>query len=84
MSKPRRNRRETSKLTQGLGERVRELRKDKEWSLEELAERAGMHVTYLSSLERGHRNPTLNVVAAISSALGISLSTLLKGLPEKK
>jgi transcriptional regulator with XRE-family HTH domain len=84
MSKPRPSRRESSELSQRFGERVRLLRKEKGWSLEELAERAGMHVTYLSSVERGHRNPTLNVVATISSALGVSLSTLLKGLQENK
>lgn len=83
MSKSRPNRRNVSKLSQRFGARVREVRNGKQWSLEELAERAGMHVTYLSSIERGYRNPTLNVVAAISSALGMSLSTLLKGLPEK-
>jgi transcriptional regulator with XRE-family HTH domain len=50
------------------------------WSLEELAERAGMHVTYLSSIERGHRNPTLNVIGSLASALGVSLPKLLAGV----
>jgi hypothetical protein len=47
MSKLKPNRRASSKLSRRLGERVRVLRKRKDWSLEELAERAKMHVTYL-------------------------------------
>jgi transcriptional regulator with XRE-family HTH domain len=84
MSKLKSNRRGPTKLGQRFGERVRALRKRKSWSLEELAERAKMHVTYLSSVERGYRNPTLNVLAAVASALEISLSSLVKGIEEDK
>jgi len=84
MSKPKSNRRGSSELSQHLGERVRTLRKRKDWSLEELAERAKMHVTYLSSVERGYRNPTLNVLAAVAAALEVSLSSLVKGIEEGK
>jgi transcriptional regulator with XRE-family HTH domain len=84
MSKSIKNRRNTTKVCLCFGERVRALRKRKKWSLEEFAERAGMHVTYLSSIERGYRNPTLNVMAAISAAFNISLSLLLKGISEDK
>ena len=84
MSKPKPNRRDSSKLSRRLGERVRILRKRKDWSLEELAERAKMHVTYLSSVERGYRNPTLNVLAAVALALEVTLSSLLKGIEEDK
>jgi len=59
---------------------VRALRNERDWSLEELAHRAGMHVTYLSSIEHGHRNPTLNVMAALAKALSISLSGLVDGV----
>jgi transcriptional regulator with XRE-family HTH domain len=84
MSKPKTNRRVSSELSQRLGERVRALRKRKDWSLEELAERAKMHVTYLSSVERGYRNPTLNVLAAVAAALEVPLSSLVKGIEEDK
>jgi len=80
MSKPLRNRRGATNLGQRFGKRVRSIRQRKAWSLEELAERAGMHVTYLSSIERGHRNPTLNVIGSLASALGVSLSELLAGV----
>lgn len=73
-------RREPSAASRRLGARVRALRAEREWSLEELAHRAGMHVTYLSSIEHGHRNPTLNVMAALARALSVSLSELVDGV----
>ena len=45
-------------------------------SQEELAFRAGVHRTYLGSIERGERNPALRNIAAIAKALDISLSEL--------
>lgn len=84
MSKPAQNRRGSNEMSRQFGERVRVLRKRNGWSLEKLAERAGMHVTYLSSVERGYRNPTLNILAALASALGVTLSSLLKGIGEGK
>lgn len=75
-----RSRRGATKLGERLGKRVRSIRQRKAWSLEELAERAGMHVTYLSSIERGHRNPTLNVIASLACALAVTLSDLLAGV----
>jgi transcriptional regulator with XRE-family HTH domain len=80
MIKPLRNRRGATKLGQKLGKRIRSIRQRKEWTLEMLAERAGMHVTYLSSIERGHRNPTLNVLASLARGLAVSLSDLLAGV----
>ena len=80
MSKPLRNRRGATKLGQKLGKRIRSIRQRKEWTLEKLAERAGMHVTYLSSIERGHRNPTLNVLASLARGLAVTLSDLLVGV----
>ena len=59
---------------------MRALRNERDWSLEELAHRAGMHVTYLSSIEHGQRNPTLNVMAALAKGLSISLSGLVDGV----
>jgi Helix-turn-helix. len=80
MSKPIRNRRGATKLGQKLGKRIRSIRQRKKWTLEMLGERAGMHVTYLSSIERGHRNPTLNVLASLARGLAVSLSDLLVGV----
>ena len=59
-----------------FGERVRELRRIKGLSQEELAFKSGVHRTYLGSIERGERNPSLKNIAAIAKALGVTLSQL--------
>jgi len=61
-----------------FGDRIRELRKEKQLSQEELAFKAGVHRTYLGSIERGERNPSLRNISAIAAALGISLSDLFQ------
>lgn len=77
-----RRRRTPSIECRRLGERVRTLRKERDWSLETLAEKAGLHVTYLSGIENGRRNPTLNVLSDLARAFDISLSDLLFGVNE--
>ena len=59
-----------------FGERVRELRRSRGLSQEELAFKAGVHRTYLGSIERGERNPSLRNIAAIAEALDVTLSDL--------
>lgn len=63
-----------------LGMRVRYLRKTKKMSIEDLALEAEINRNYLSDLERGKRNPTLQVISKIAAALQISLEELFKGL----
>jgi transcriptional regulator with XRE-family HTH domain len=48
-------------------------------SQEELAERAGVHRTYISGVERGVRNPTLTVLDKIANRLGAPLTELVSG-----
>ena len=43
---------------------------------EEMAHRAGIHVTYLSGIERGLRNPSLKNIRAMARALGVSVGDL--------
>jgi len=61
-----------------VGIAIRLVRQSKGWSQEELAERAGLHRTYISGVERGVRNPTITVLKAVSDALDITLSNLLR------
>lgn len=63
-----------------LGRRIRELRKEQGLSQEELAFKSQVHVTYLSGLERGARNPTITVIAAISRGLQVSIAKLMEGM----
>jgi transcriptional regulator with XRE-family HTH domain len=59
-----------------FGNRVRELRQAKGISQEELAEKAGIHRTYLGGIERGERNPCLKNILQVATALGVTLSEL--------
>lgn len=47
-------------------------------SQEALAEKAGVHPTYLSMVERGIRNPTLDVASRLAKALKIPLPQLIE------
>ncbi len=63
-----------------FGLRVSALRRVRGFSQEELAERAGLHRTYISGIERGARNVGLRGVAALARALGVPLSELFDGV----
>jgi transcriptional regulator with XRE-family HTH domain len=56
-----------------LGSEMRNLRKTRRLSLEELAQRTDKSVGYLSQVERGLSHPTIDVLKAISSALGVHI-----------
>lgn len=66
-------------LTQ-LGMRVRYLRKQKKMSQIALSYESDLNKNYISDLEKGRRNPTLQVLNKIAVALNIDLSTLFKGI----
>jgi transcriptional regulator with XRE-family HTH domain len=61
-----------------LGRTLRSLRVERELTLEALAKTSGLHWTYLSGIERGRRNPTLKVLAAVAAALDIKTSELIR------
>jgi transcriptional regulator with XRE-family HTH domain len=67
-------------LLRSLGRRIRSLRAERGLSQEGLAERAGLHRTYVGGIERGERNPTIRNLEQISRALAVSLSVLVKGI----
>jgi len=63
-----------------LGKKIREERVAMGLSQEDLASAAGLHRTYIGSVERGERNVSLQNIVAIARALSISPSTLLEGI----
>ena len=65
-----------SEANKRFGQRVRELRRARGMSQENLSFAAGVHRTYLGSIERGERNPTLKNIALIAKAIGVSLAQL--------
>ena len=60
-----------------LGQNVRRLREAKGWSQEDYADRAGIHRTYVSDIERGRRNPTIAVVEKLAAPLGVTPGQLI-------
>ena len=65
-----------------LGGRIRELRRRQGLSQERLAERSGLHWTYISDLERGQQTPTVDVVNRLARALGVTLATFFAPLDD--
>ena len=69
--------REKADFLDGFGHAVREARESLGWSQEALGFEADLDRTYISGIERGVRNPTLETVLRIAQALGVSPSSLI-------
>lgn len=65
------------KILIAFGEKVRQLRKEKGLSQEELSFKADLHRTYIGMIERAEKNITLTNIEKIAKALEISTSKLL-------
>jgi len=63
-----------------FGQRLRELRRARGLSQEELPFRAGLHRTYVSSAERGQRNVALVNLEKLSNALEIDIADLFRDM----
>lgn len=59
-----------------FGQRVRQLRYQEGYSQEELADRAGVHRTYIGMIERAEKNITLLKIEKVAKALNIRLTDL--------
>ena len=57
---------------------VKRVRKERGLSQEELADRAGVHRTYVSQIERGVKNATFVSLDKIAQALGTPLAELVR------
>ena len=73
-----------SSISKQFGTAVRSRRMAVGMSQEKLAERAGLHPTYVSMVERGVRNATLNVAARIAKALKVDLPKLIEETQQKR
>lgn len=63
---------------QALCDRVRDLRRKKGWTLEEMSAACGVSRSMLSEIERSRANPTLAVAFRIAQAFGMSLGELVE------
>ena len=64
-----------------LSDNVRALRMKLGWSQEALAEKCGLHRTYIGAIERGERNITLVTLSRLATALGVAPSALISSQP---
>lgn len=65
-------------INENLGRRVKKLRGDRGWSLEELSKVSGVSKSMLSEIEREKANPTLSVTYRIANAFGLNLQELIE------
>jgi len=70
-------RRASLELSDAFARVVQKHREAKKFSRAALAEKAGLHQTYIGLLERGQRSPNLDTAKAIAKALGASLAKLI-------
>lgn len=66
------------RILKQFGDRVRKLRRKNNWSQEELAKRAGLHRTYIGSIERSERNVSLINIERIAKALKVNIPDLIE------
>jgi transcriptional regulator with XRE-family HTH domain len=65
-----------------LGRRLRDLRADRDETLAQTAERAGISPQYLSEIERGRKEPSSEMIAALAGALDTTLADLTLAVTE--
>ncbi len=63
-----------------FGERLRELRAEKGWSQETLANLADIDRTYIPGIENAKRNVSLVIIEKLSIVFNMSISDLIKGI----
>ena len=66
-----------SNILEKFGERLKQLRKIKGLSQEQLAEKANLHRTYIGMIERAEKNITLLNIEKIAKALDTNITNLL-------
>jgi len=71
------------RLVMAVGSSIRHFRKSYDMSQEELAAKAGLDRTYISGVERGVRNITLESMELIVDALGVSTQSFLTKVSEE-
>lgn len=65
-------------LPESVGNRIRELRKAKGWTQEQLAEAASLHYSYIGGVERGDRNISLETLEKIIAAFKVPAIELFR------
>lgn len=69
-----------SNLSVEMGQRIRSYRLQNGLNQEELAEKCGLHPTYIGQVERGEKNATIESISKIANGLSLSLSKLFENI----
>ena len=64
-------------MNNNLSENLKKIRKDNNLSQEQLADKAGLHRTYVGMIERAEKNITLCNIEKLAKALNVKVSTLV-------
>jgi transcriptional regulator with XRE-family HTH domain len=67
-----------SDLLASLGNAIRQVREDRQFSQEQISFQSGLDRSYISSVENGKRNVSIENLQRISGALGVSLTELIQ------
>jgi transcriptional regulator with XRE-family HTH domain len=65
-------------IKQEFGKRLAQMRKERKISQEQLAELSGLNRPYISGIEQGKRNVSLEVIVSLAKALGIQTKELFE------
>jgi len=65
-------------IKEKFGRTIKELRKQKGWSQEKLALKAGLDRTYIPSIEKGERNVSLEVIEKLALVFKVKPSELIE------
>lgn len=66
-----------------IGEQLRLARQQRGETLKQVAERAGVSTPYLSEVERGRKEPSSEILSALTGSLETSLLDLTRGVTER-
>lgn len=63
-----------------LATKIRRLRNERKWSQEDLSERTGLHRTYISHIENGKREISVETLCKIAKGFDVDAADLLQGI----
>lgn len=64
-----------------MGRRIHELRRQRGWTLQDLARQANLSLSFMGHIERGTRKPSLETIVRLAQIFGVSIDSLL--LPDR-
>ena len=74
---PQENKKLRREFTKRLANRIKEVRKDKGMTQQQLSDAAGLHLTYVGHLELAKYHPTAYVMWKVAKALGVDVNELI-------